>query len=191
MNFTDRPNADRSFLLAVAKQREADREAHIQSSEAMRAEVAASTVRDLLPMTRAAAEAAAVKRQAHHQRVRDLYEQGKTDKEIGAALGISSSHACSIRNQLGLPTRFNRAEAARRLHAEGVIGRRLGAVGKEDIAAQLERLRVLHAEGLSDANIARALGVRQSSVRDARNALGLPRNIGVRLANKLAKAVGQ
>lgn len=87
MSFRDRPNADRAFLLAVQKQREADRERLVETAD-LEPPAPKSGGREADPVRDA--------------ELRRLHALGKTDAEIAAAIGVTPNGIHSMRRRLGL-----------------------------------------------------------------------------------------
>lgn len=107
--------------------------------------------------------------QLHGDRIRALHGEGMSDASIGAILGIPQTTAQYVRKQvLKLPA--NRQTAAGSL-----------------IRARAERITELHAQGMTDDQIAADLGSTRATVWKAREKLALDRNPAPRPAGKPSK----
>lgn len=84
------------------------------------------------------------------QELRRLWEQGMTDKQIAAVLGVSGAAVGSLRKEMGLENRYRPHPIDR------------------------ERVLRLLAEGKNDREIAEALGRRTSAVQKWRKRHGIP-----------------
>lgn len=137
--------------------------------------------------------------------VRDLSEKGATLEDMAQALSISKSTVMRAKHTLGIVGRIrrkvDRAEVER-LHALGWTDVRIAvelnvdpsAVGKaraqlglgvnrqgkvvapSERAVRREKLRELHAEGLTDGQIAERLGISRTAAQQTRARLKLPVN---------------
>lgn len=140
------------------------------------------------------------------QKARALLERGATDREIAAAVGTSQTAVASWRQSVGLPgnpmkkpripredaARIEAEEALRRLHAQGLNDREIGAALKMppqsvaylrtrlELPANFpkkhidgERLRTLAEAGYNDGEIAAALGVNRKNVQRFRERNGI------------------
>lgn len=89
---------------------------------------------------------------------RKLYQKGATDAEIADAVGLSRQAVARWRKQNGLQSKHQPINAGRPLKMD------------------LEELRRLHAEGLSDSEIAERLGSGRAWVAELRLRMHLPAN---------------
>lgn len=91
--------------------------------------------------------------------VRKLYEEGRTDVEIANAAGVSRNAVFRWRQKYSLPT----LQARRNDYSKAAEGPEV-----------LEKMRAMWAEQRTDAEIARALGLKYFVVRNCRIASGIP-----------------
>ncbi|MBR5094472.1 MAG: helix-turn-helix domain-containing protein [Oscillospiraceae bacterium] len=85
------------------------------------------------------------------ERARELYEQGRTDREIGELLGVNENTVWDWRKKEGLQSNGAKKSEARRV-----------------------AMKELYEQGMSDYAIAAALGVRRNAVICWRKRTGLP-----------------
>lgn len=97
-------------------------------------------------------------RELRNEQVRSLIADKKTDREVAAVLGVSTSAAGQIRRRLGLPINSETSDRV---------------VGVEHSEHRPEIAR-LHNENLSDGEIAERLGISQSWVNTIRRDMKLP-----------------